>query len=38
VALQRAFVVAADEDQRLGSRKRRATCKAAGFELKKSDM
>jgi len=24
--LQRAFVVAADEDQRLGSRKRWATC------------
>jgi len=26
VALQGAFVVAADEDQRLGSRKRWATC------------
>jgi DNA polymerase-3 subunit chi len=31
-------VVPADEDQRLGSRKRWATYKAAGFELKKFDM
>jgi DNA polymerase-3 subunit chi len=31
-------VVPADEDQRLGSRKRWATYKAAGFEVAKHDM
>jgi len=31
-------VVPADEDQRLGSRKRWATYKAAGFEVAKQDM